>query len=108
MVEVDGPLTVVSGLRLGAEQLGAEAALELGLPLVAVLPYPEADKPWPRESRERFAELVEAADVTITLEKKVPASKQLAGGALGRRDQWLARHVDSAGGVWEQVGGAGR
>src|SRR3546814_14076877 len=103
MVEVDGPLTVVSGLRLGAEQLGAEAALELGLPLVAVLPYPEADKPWPRESRERFAELVEAADVTITLEKKVPASKQLAGAALGRRDAWLARQVDSAVVVWAQA-----
>src|SRR5690606_6175859 len=28
MVEVDGPLTVVTGLRLGAEMLGAEAALD--------------------------------------------------------------------------------
>src|SRR5690606_11011446 len=36
MVEVDGPLTVVSGLCLGAEQLVAEAALAAGLPLVAV------------------------------------------------------------------------
>src|SRR5215218_4643056 len=47
MREVDGPFTVVSGLRLGAEQLGAEAALEQKVPLVAVLPYPEPDSPWP-------------------------------------------------------------
>ena len=102
MVEVDGPLTVVSGLRLGAEQLGAEAALELGLPLVAVLPYPDPDKPWPRESRERFAELVARATTTLTLETRSPANKQLAGAALGRRDAWLARQVDSAVVVWDQ------
>jgi ribonuclease HI len=102
MVAVDGPLTVVSGLRLGAEQLGAEAALDAGLPLVVVLPYPEADNPWPAESRKRFAELVAAAAVAITLEQKVPASKQLAGAALARRDAWLARQVDSAVVVWDQ------
>ena len=102
MVAVDGPLTVVSGLRLGAEQLGAEAAIDAGLPFAVVLPYPEADKPWPPDSRKRFAELVAAAAVTITLESKVPASKQMAGAALARRDAWLARQVDSAVVVWDQ------
>jgi uncharacterized phage-like protein YoqJ len=102
MVQVDGPLTVVSGLRLGAEQLGAEAAVAAGLPLVAVLPYPDPDKPWPAESRRRFAELVAAADRSITLESRSPASKQLAGAALGRRDSWLARQVDAAVVVWDR------
>ncbi|MEQ1787348.1 MAG: SLOG family protein [Acidimicrobiales bacterium] len=102
MVAVDGPLTVVSGLRLGAEQLGAEAALELGLPLVVVLPYPEADKPWPADARTRFAELVASAEVSITLETKAPATKQLAGAALSRRDAWLAKQVDGALVVWDQ------
>ncbi|MET0728407.1 MAG: ribonuclease H [Acidimicrobiales bacterium] len=102
MVEVDGPLTAVSGLRLGAEQLGAEAALDAGLPFVAVLPYPQADRPWPAESRRRFAELVAAAAATIVLEAKVPASKQQAGAAMGRRDAWLARQVDSAVVVWDR------
>ncbi|HEX4866683.1 MAG TPA: ribonuclease H [Acidimicrobiales bacterium] len=101
MVEVDGPLTVVSGLRLGAEQLGAEAALAEGLPLVAVLPYPEPDKPWPAASRAHFAELLAAATAAITLETRSPATKQLAGAALGRRDAWLARQVDSAVVVWD-------
>jgi ribonuclease HI len=101
MAEVDGPFTVVSGLRLGAEQLGAEAALDRGLPLVVVLPFPKPDAPWPPASRERFAELVAAAKVAITLEKKEPATKQLAGAAIGRRDAWLARQVDSAIVVWD-------
>ena len=102
MVEVDGPLAVVSGLRLGAEQLGAEAALALELPLVAVLPYPEADKPWPPDAQAHFRELVDAAEIAITLESKVPASRQLAGAALARRDAWLAKQVDDAVVVWDQ------
>jgi uncharacterized phage-like protein YoqJ len=102
MVQVDGPLTVVSGLRLGAEQLGAEAAVAAGLPLVAVLPYPEPDRPWPSTSRRRFAELLASADQAITLEQRSPASKQMAGAALGRRDAWLARQVDAAVVVWDR------
>ena len=102
MVEVDGPLAVVSGLRLGAEQLGAEAALALELPLVAVLPYPEADRPWPAAARARFSQLVEAAELALTLEARSPATKPLAGAALARRDAWLAKQVDAAVVVWDQ------
>jgi uncharacterized phage-like protein YoqJ len=101
MVEVDGPVAVVSGLRLGAEQLGAEAALQLELPLLAVLPYPEAQKPWPSEARAHFAELVDAAELVLTLETAAPTSRQLAGAALARRDAWLARQVDAAIVVWD-------
>lgn len=102
MRDVDGALAVVSGLRLGAEQLGAEAALDQDLPLIAVLPYPDADKAWPAEARAHFRGLVDAAEVTITLETKPPATKQLAGAALGRRDGWLAKQVDAAVVVWDQ------
>ncbi len=101
MVTVDGPLAVVSGLRLGAEQLGAEAALALELPLVVVLPYPAADKPWPATARAHFSQLVDAAEVAITLESRSPATKPLAGAAMGRRDAWLAKQVDAAVVVWD-------
>jgi ribonuclease HI/uncharacterized phage-like protein YoqJ len=100
--ELHGDLAVVSGLRLGAEQLGAEAALELGIPVVAVLPYPEPDSVWPPDSRRRFAELVEGSATVITLERRSPASKQAAGAAMARRDAWLARQVDAAVVVWDR------
>jgi ribonuclease HI/uncharacterized phage-like protein YoqJ len=96
-----GDLTVVSGLRLGAEQLGVEAAVEAEVPYVVVLPYPDPDSVWPPASRRHFADLVDGAAVTITLESKVPASKQAAGAALARRDAWLARQVDAAVIVWD-------
>jgi ribonuclease HI/uncharacterized phage-like protein YoqJ len=96
-----GDVTVVSGLRLGAEQLGVEAAIDSEVPYVVVLPYPEPDSVWPPASRRRFAELVDGAATTITLESKAPASKQAAGAALARRDAWLARQVDAAVVVWD-------
>lgn len=98
---MDDDLRVVSGLRLGAEQLGAEAASAEGIPLVAVLPFPDPDSPWPESSRRRFRQLCDAAEVVVTLERKVPDTKAKVGGALRRRDAWLARNLDEAIVVWD-------
>ena len=94
-------LRVVSGLRLGSEMLGAEAAVAEGIPLVAVLPFPSPDAVWPESSRRRFAALCEQASEVITLERKVPESKAKIGGSLRRRDAWLARNLDEAIVVWD-------
>ncbi|HVM09589.1 MAG TPA: SLOG family protein [Acidimicrobiales bacterium] len=94
-------LVVMTGLGLGAEQLGAEAAAAVGVPFVAVLPYPAPDSVWPSSSRERFSSLVAAADGVVLLQAKAPETKQKAGAALARRDAWLARHADEAIVVWD-------
>jgi ribonuclease HI len=100
--QLDPDLVVVSGLRLGAEQLGAEAAIGLGVPLVAVLPHPDPDSQWPPASRRRFAELCDAANEVVTLEQTLPGSPQAAGAALARRDAWIARNVAGAIVVWDR------
>ncbi|HTJ75156.1 MAG TPA: RNase H family protein [Acidimicrobiales bacterium] len=94
-------LVVLTGLGLGAEQLAAEAATEAGVPYVAVLPYPDPDLVWPAESRRHFADLASKARGTVVLQSKAPATKQLAGAALRRRDAWLAREADEAVAVWD-------
>jgi len=95
-------LAIVSGLRLGAEMLGAEAALAAEVPFVAVLPYPEPQSVWPPAAQKRFATLVEQARDTMTLQKAAPESKQKAGAALARRDAWLARNASEAVLVWDR------
>ena len=100
--QIERNLTVVSGLRLGAEMLGAEAAVEAGLPLVVVLPYPDPQSVWPAASQARFSALVDQAAEVVVLQKRVPATKQQAGAALARRDAWLARNVDEAVLVWDR------
>ncbi len=99
--EVDGDLVVLTGLGLGAEQLAAEAAAAAGVPYVAVLPYPDPDSLWPSSSRKAFQALVDGAQATVLLQSKAPATKQLAGAALRRRDAWLARHAQEAIAVWD-------
>jgi ribonuclease HI/uncharacterized phage-like protein YoqJ len=100
-LELQPDLTVLSGLGLGAEQLGAEAALRAGVPLVGVLAFPGMDEVWPAASRERFAKLLAGAASQILLQHKKPISKQGAGGAFARRDAWLARNSAEAIVVWD-------
>lgn len=94
-------LVIVSGMRLGAETLGAEAAIEAGVPFVAVLPYPHPEKVWPDETKHRFHDLLDDALDVLTLENKEPTSKQRGGASLTRRDAWLARHAAEAVLVWD-------
>jgi ribonuclease HI len=99
--ELHPDLTVLTGLGLGAEQLGAEAAAQVGVPYVGVLAFPGVEEVWPADSRQNFKKLLAGASDTITLQRKKPDTKQSAGGALARRDAWLARHADEAIVVWD-------
>lgn len=94
-------LVVLSGMGLGAEQLGAQAAAAVGVPFVAVLPFPEPQRLWSGEAQRRFAGLLGQAAGVTSLESRPPASRQEAGGALARRDAWLARHAGEAIVVWD-------
>ncbi len=98
---VDPDLVVLTGLRLGAETLGAEAAVAAGVPYVAVLPYPDPDAKWPAGSRRRFSELVEGAVAVVQLERRAPESAQRAGQAMDRRNGWLRQVADEALFVWD-------
>jgi ribonuclease HI/uncharacterized phage-like protein YoqJ len=99
--QLHADLVVLTGLGLGAEQLGAEAADRAGIPYVAVLPYPDQESVWPVASRQRYRQLLEGARGSVLLQVKAPESKQQAGAALARRDGWLARHADEAVAVWD-------
>jgi hypothetical protein len=99
--ELHDDLVVLTGLRAGAEELGARAAIGAGVPFVAVLPYPDPAKAWPAEARQRFDELVEAAADVVVLQTKVPADRAGALGAIGRRDAWFARNASEALLVWD-------
>ncbi len=99
--ELHPDLLVLTGLGLGAEQLGAEAAARANAPYVVVLAFPGQDEVWPASSRQRYRRLLEAASGQVLLQAKAPGSKQAAGMALRRRDAWLARHAHEAVVVWD-------
>lgn len=94
-------LVVLTGLGLGAEQLGAKAAADVGVPYVAVLAFPDPDSAWPAPSRAHYRELLAGADGQVVVSESTPTSKQQAGAALGRRDLWLATNAAEAVVVWD-------
>jgi ribonuclease HI/uncharacterized phage-like protein YoqJ len=100
--ELIADLKVVTGLQLGAEQLAAEAAMAARVPFVVVQPYPDQHAKWPTDSQEKYKKLLVAASGEVLLQSEAPKSKQAAGGALARRNAWLARHVQEAVVVWDE------
>jgi ribonuclease HI len=102
--QLHADLVVVTGLRLGAEMLAAEAALDAVVPYVAVLPYPEPDRTWSADNRARFARLVASARSSVTLERNRPDARSRAKfrDALARRDGWLVANADEAVLVWDR------
>ncbi|MEZ5206299.1 MAG: RNase H family protein [Acidimicrobiales bacterium] len=89
-------VVVASGLRLGSELSGAEAALELGLPLAAVLPFPEPHAEWAAHEQVRFDAALARADAVITLEPAAPATRAQVTALLARRDAAFVRRADAA------------
>ncbi len=89
-------VVVASGLRLGSELSGAEAALELGLPLAAVLPFPEPHAEWAAHEQVRFDTALARADAVITLEPIAPATRAQVTALLARRDAAFVRRADAA------------
>jgi ribonuclease HI/uncharacterized phage-like protein YoqJ len=94
-------LVVLTGLGLGAEQLGAEAAIDAHVPFAAVLPFPDQEAYWPVPSRLRYLKLLTKARETVTMQSRAPENKQKMGAAFARRDAWLARHAHEAVVVWD-------
>ncbi len=94
-------LTVATGLGLGAELLAAEAARSVGVPYIAVLPFPGVDKRWPEASRQRFRRLRSGAREVVLVGSEEPRTKEQFAKAMRKRDDWLGRHGDEAVVVWD-------
>jgi len=82
-------LVVLTGLRPGAEHLGALAAADAGVRYVVVLPYPDPAAGWPEDERAWFDDACARAEHVVTLERTRPTDVAGRRSALQRRDGWL-------------------
>ena len=81
-----------------------------GVPFVAVLPYPEPERPWPSESQARFRGWSPQAR-TVVARAEARRHQADVRRALARRDAWLTRDADEAVVVWDgddRIAGQGR
>ena len=94
--ELHADLVVATGLGLGTEMLAAEAAAAAAVPYVAVLAFEGIDAKWPLSTRRRFEELIADARAVVVVGDEVPKTGADFGKAMGRRDDWMARHATQA------------
>ncbi len=89
-------LIVYSGMALGIDQWWAEAAIELRLTLVAVVPFKGMELKWPQESQDRFNKiLIEAALVKYVCDPGYAAWK------MQKRNEFMVDRCDGLVAYWD-------
>lgn len=82
-----GPGQVISGMALGVDQWAAEAALFLGIPLVAAIPFKGQEKLWPAWQQRHYNDLLDkATKVQVVCLGDYHATKMQA------RNEWMVDH----------------
>jgi uncharacterized phage-like protein YoqJ len=91
--EIDAKV-VVSGMALGWDQAIAEAALRIGIQLVAALPFGGQENRWPLAAQERYRALLKRATIKLVCDGDYAAWK------LQRRNQYLVTSSDLLLALW--------
>ena len=89
------PERVISGMALGWDQALARAAVELGIPFVAAVPFEGQERMWPEPSQRRFRELLAQAAETVIVS---PGS--YSANAMQVRNIWMVGRCDRVLALW--------
>lgn len=87
------PDAVVDGVALGLDLAIAAAAKNLGIPLIAAVPYARQDSVWQPYERAVYAELLEYARCTGGVH--IVCDGDHANWKLQRRNEWIVNRVAS-------------
>lgn len=79
------PKVVLSGMALGVDQWTAEICIQLGIPFVAFVPYPDHGSNWPAKARLKYDWLLRQAHQVVII---VP-EPGYAPWKLHQRNRWL-------------------
>jgi uncharacterized phage-like protein YoqJ len=86
---------VISGGALGWDQMLAQAAVEIKLPLELALPFPGFEDRWPQQSKAYLHSLMHLAD-KVTFVKDGP----YAGWKMQARNEYMVDHSDLVLALW--------
>lgn len=90
---------VISGMALGWDLAWAEAALGLGIPVRAAVPFPGQEAQWPNEEINRYHAILDRCeDVTYV-------SGGFQPGAYQRRNEWMVDNSDGVVALWDGSSG---
>lgn len=77
------PKRVISGMAIGWDQALALAAVQLGVPFVAAIPFTGQERRWPAEAQGLYRILLDKADDAVVLSEKHSLD------AFQLRNEWM-------------------
>jgi hypothetical protein len=99
-LSVTRPSRVISGMALGWDQVVAEAAIRLHIPVIAAVPFAGQESKWPVERQDFYRELLtHCAKVEIVSPGEYTIDKMQV------RNEWMVDHGDHLTALWDGTSG---
>lgn len=96
----DATIEVISGMALGWDQALAVAAIAMGIPFVAAVPFAGQEEAWPSKAQARYRDILgEASEVAVISEGRYAAWKMQV------RNQWMVDRADKVVALWNGTSG---
>lgn len=91
----------ISGMALGTDTIFAEECLDLGIPLVAAVAFPNVHERWPVAARWRFQSICDQAASVVVVSPDEVRTMASAAAALHLRSDWMIEHCTVGIAVWD-------
>lgn len=89
------PTKVISGMALGWDTEVAFAAIRLGIPVVAAIPFEGQSSIWPQASRDRYNRILDKCSERIIVSPGDYSTKKLF-----IRNEWMVDNSDKLVALW--------
>jgi uncharacterized phage-like protein YoqJ len=98
-LRVEQPDIAISGMALGWDMAFAEAAISLGIPTVAAVPFAGQESKWPAASQHRYRQLCQVARVTVVCDGGYSPEK------MQKRNEWMVDNSTMLVALWDGTAG---
>lgn len=96
IAERNGPIEYcISGMALGWDMAIARACVELSIPFIAAIPFPQQADRWPNKAQIEWNALVSAAVRVETI------SQSYSDDAMQERNKWMVDNSDMLIALWD-------
>jgi uncharacterized phage-like protein YoqJ len=96
----NGPHKVISGVALGWDTALAKAAIALGIPLIAAVPFEGQESKWPKASQIVYRDLLEQADDIVFVSEAGYAPWKMQA-----RNKWMTDNCTTLLALWDGTSG---
>jgi len=91
---------VITGMALGWDQAIAEAALALGIPIIAAVPFAGQDAKWQEGARDRYLEILKLASEVVIVSPGGYSPEK-----MHLRNRWMVDRAQTVLALWDGSNG---